>query len=253
MSHSNPTARVHRVLLGLLTLLTLGFWATSALAQSTADIYFIHPDHLNTPRVITNNVNQVVWRWDNLDPFGANLPNENPDGLGIFTCNLRLPGQYFDRETKLHYNYFRDYDPGIGRYIQSDPIGLNGGINTYSYAESNPLSFIDVRGLQAAAPAIPPFPRGAPGRNPSPGFPGLEPKKPEPFFLDPPSGSGSGSSGGSFAWCKLNCDATRYYDHLMCKIRWQLIENNPQLFELCNKGARFKWESCVQRCEETCK
>jgi RHS repeat-associated protein len=146
MSHSNPTAGVHRVFLGLLA---LGFSATSVLAQSTADIYFIHPDHLNTPRVITNNVNQVVWRWDNLDPFGANLPNENPSGLGNFTCNLRLPGQYFDRETKLHYNYFRDYDPGIGRYIESDPIGLAGGLNTYAYVSNNPLAIIDPLGLES--------------------------------------------------------------------------------------------------------
>jgi RHS repeat-associated protein len=89
----------------------------------------------------------VVWRWDNLDPFGANLPNENPSGLGNFTCNLRLPGQYFDRETKLHYNYFRDYDPGIGRYVESDPIGLSGGINTYGYVGGNPISRSDPSGL----------------------------------------------------------------------------------------------------------
>jgi RHS repeat-associated protein len=147
MSHSNPTAGVHRAFLGLLALLALGFSATSALAQSTADIYFIHPDHLNTPRVITNNVNQVVWRWDNLDPFGANLPNENPSGLGNFTCNLRLPGQYFDRETKLHYNYFRDYDAGVGRYVESDPFGIKGGVNLYAYVGGNPLGLADKLGL----------------------------------------------------------------------------------------------------------
>jgi len=112
-------------------------------------IYYIHTDHLNTPRVISNTAQQVVWRWDSTEPFGDSLPNENPSALGNFTCNLRFPGQYFDKETNLHYNYFRDYDPAMGRYIQSDPIGLEGGINTYSYVDSNPLLDSDADGLQA--------------------------------------------------------------------------------------------------------
>jgi len=114
---------------------------------AAASLYFIHTDHLNTPRVITNQAAQVVWRWDQADPFGGNAPNENPSGLGNFTCNLRLPGQYFDKETNLHYNYFRDYDPSIGRYIQSDPIGFEGGLNLYAYVNNNPLSFTDPLGL----------------------------------------------------------------------------------------------------------
>jgi len=118
---------------------------TAAVAQ----LYFIHTDHLNTPRVITNQTNQVVWRWDHAEPFGSNPPNENPSGLGNFTCNLRLPGQYFDKETNLHYNYFRDFDSAIGRYVQSDPIGLKGGINTYAYVNGNPLRFVDLLGLDA--------------------------------------------------------------------------------------------------------
>ena len=76
------------------------------------------------------------------------MPDENPSGLGNFTCNLRLPGQYFDRETNLHYNYFRDYDPSIGRYVQSDPIGLGGGLNTYAYVNGQPLRLVDPLGLR---------------------------------------------------------------------------------------------------------
>jgi len=61
--------------------------------------------------------------------------------------DVRLPGQYYDAETGLHYNYFRDYDPSTGRYIESDPIGLLGGLNTYSYVKGNPIVFIDPLGL----------------------------------------------------------------------------------------------------------
>jgi RHS repeat-associated protein len=92
----------------------------------------------------------AVWQWDNSDPFGNNLPNENPAGQGAFNFNLRFAGQYFDRETNTHYNINRDYDPSIGRYIESDPIGLAGGINTFGYANQNPLSFSDPFGLASS-------------------------------------------------------------------------------------------------------
>jgi RHS repeat-associated protein len=148
--------------------------------NQVAALYFIHSDHLNTPRLITDQVGQAVWQWDNADPFGNNVPNENPSGLGTFTCNLRLPGQYFDKETNLHYNLARDYDSGIGRFIQPEPLGLAGDINLYRYARNNPLSFIDPDGVQAIPmPGVPPV--GVPSPwNPSPGRPG------DDFFNDQP-------------------------------------------------------------------
>jgi RHS repeat-associated protein len=123
-------------------------------SSGTATLYYVHADHLNTPRAITNQAQQLVWRWENQEPFGNAPPEENPSGLGNFEFPLRFPGQYFDAETGLFYNMARDYDPGTGRYIQSDPIGLAGGVNTYGYAFQNPLSFIDPTG-EAGAAALP--------------------------------------------------------------------------------------------------
>jgi RHS repeat-associated protein len=116
---------------------------------ASVDVFYVHSDHLNTPRKITRpSDNVVVWRWDG-DPFGTTMANEDPDGDAIaVSYGLRFPGQYFDAETGLSYNYFRDYDPATGRYVQSDPIGLGGGINTYGYVSANPISFYDPTGLE---------------------------------------------------------------------------------------------------------
>lgn len=110
-------------------------------------IFYIHTDHLNTPRRITRrSTSDIVWRWD-ADPFGDTAPNPNPSGLGTFTFNLRFPGQYYDAESGLIQNYHRDYDPLTGRYVESDPIGPVGGINSYGYALQNPVSGQDPLGL----------------------------------------------------------------------------------------------------------
>ena len=114
---------------------------------STVAVYYIHADHMNAPRMITQpSTNAIAWRWDT-GPYGAQAPNQNPAGLGTFIYGLRFPGQYYDSETGLNYNYFRDYDPAVGRYVESDPIGLSGGsYSTYVYAEGNPVSHVDPSG-----------------------------------------------------------------------------------------------------------
>jgi RHS repeat-associated protein len=97
--------------------------------------------------MIADGAGTTVWIWDQQEPFANTLAAENPSGLGAFEFSLRLPGQYFDRETNLHYNYFRDYDPAMGRYSRSDPIGLKAGLNTYAYVGSSPLAAVDWQGL----------------------------------------------------------------------------------------------------------
>ncbi len=130
---------------------------TIAVNSGVAQIYYIHPDHLNTPRLIADSTGTTVWRWDQGEPFGNDIPNGDPSNTGnAFDFPLRFPGQYFDRETGLSFNVFRDYDPAIGRYVESDPIGLGGGLNSYVYVGSNPLSLTDPFGLAESGPYHPP-------------------------------------------------------------------------------------------------
>ena len=114
----------------------------------TAIAYYVWPDHLGTPRQVTDATSQkVIWRWEG-GPFGTNAPNQDPQSTGTqFVYNLRFPGQYWDNEISRMSNGFRDYDPNLGRYIESDPIGLKGGISTYAYVNGNPVRSIDPAGL----------------------------------------------------------------------------------------------------------
>ncbi len=108
--------------------------------------YYVHTDHLGTPRAITDG-GTVLWRWESR-PFGEDLADEDVDGDGVlFEYGLRFPGQVYDAETGLHYNYYRTYDPSTGRYLESDPIGLNGGLNTYAYVGNMPTTYSDRFGL----------------------------------------------------------------------------------------------------------
>lgn len=130
------------------------YWGNQQIALvDNGTTYYIHSDHLNTPQVMTNQSQQVVWMGD-YEPFGKVASNAN-NSIEIFS---RFPGQYLDTETGLYYNYFRDYDPSIGRYIESDPIGLGGGINTYAYVGGNPISNVDPDGLRWIPYARPFFP-----------------------------------------------------------------------------------------------
>ena len=119
----------------------LGDWPVGLIQGDT--VYYVHPDQLGAPRVVTRATdNQTMWAWQR-EPFGAGIVQT----VGGFAYNLRFPGQYYDAETGMHYNYFRDYDPSIGRYVESDPIGLKGGLDTYVYVMNTPLQLIDPDGL----------------------------------------------------------------------------------------------------------
>ena len=110
--------------------------------------YMVATDHLNTPReLVSLTSGQILWRWDS-EPYGVGTPTSLVSGNGVsVTYNLRFPGQVYDAETGTNYNYYRDYNPQIGRYAESDPVGLRGGLNTYAYVNGNPVKYVDPLGL----------------------------------------------------------------------------------------------------------
>ncbi len=110
------------------------------------DTYYVHTDHLNTPHQITRpSDNAQMWAW-----FPATFGDVSPSGSLAY--DLRFPGQIYDGQGGLLQNWNRDYDPAVGRYVESDPIGLDGGINTYAYASSNPIGRIDPSGTFSIDP-----------------------------------------------------------------------------------------------------
>ena len=115
-------------------------------------LYYIQPDHLGTPRTVVDPARNVaVWAWDSKsEVFGNTPPEQDGDGDGVpFVLDMRFPGQRFDAASGRNYNYFRDYESGTGRYMQSDPIGLAGGRSTFAYANSMPTGAYDLNGLKA--------------------------------------------------------------------------------------------------------
>lgn len=129
-----------------------------AVKSSAQGLHTVHTDHLGTPRkAFPFGTAQASWSW----PFVGNPFGEIGATQSGLQLNKRFPGQYLDPETGLHYNYFRDYDPATGRYIESDPIGLWGGISTFSYVFNGPINWTDPSGLKVrmcCRPADLPYP-----------------------------------------------------------------------------------------------
>jgi RHS repeat-associated protein len=112
------------------------------------ETHFVHTDHLATPRAMTDLSQTIVWNLD-ARPFGDEQTVEGDEAL-----NIRFPGQYYDEETGLSYNDSRDYDSELGRYVESDPIGLAGGVNPYIYARGNPVVAFDRTGEVVISGAV---------------------------------------------------------------------------------------------------
>lgn len=198
----------------------------------------IEPDHLGSPRrVIDSARGLAVWSWDlQGSAFGNDAPSEDPDLDSIqFQLNLRFPGQYFDAESGLHHNGFRDYEPSTGRYLEGDPIGLYGGVSSYSYANSNPLNSSDEYGLRSGTAMLGPVPAGRP--------PQQQTRLPNPYnpalcFSDPDCAPGDGGFDTSVG-CGL------WYCCRGGKCDWM-----PELTPWCKDyPANMCWESEV-RCSE---
>ena len=149
------------------------------LLTSGGALKHVQPDHLGTPRAVLDPLSNVaIWTWDlKGEAFGATLPDQDADGDGTpLVFDMRFPGQRADSLSGLNHNYFRDYDSSIGRYTQSDPLGLEGGISTYAYANNEPSMVSDPTGL---LPII--LPRPMPVPIPAPRVA----PRPLPYPVDP--------------------------------------------------------------------
>jgi len=125
--------------------------------ETGGSIYYYHNDHLGTPLAMTDSTGAIVWKAA-YDPFGK----AEVDPSSTVTNNFRFPGQYYDSESGLHYNWHRYYDPGTGRYMTADYFGLYEFINTYDiysnpyvYIENTPMNLIDPQGLYEIKPGVP--------------------------------------------------------------------------------------------------
>jgi len=118
------------------------YGASPLYQRSGTEYSYYQADHLDTPQQLIGKTGAVQWK-GTAQAFG-----ETTEAITIKSNKLRFPGQYYDSETGLHYNYYRYYDPRTGRYVTADPIGLNGGINVYAYVNNDPINYSDPSGLR---------------------------------------------------------------------------------------------------------
>jgi RHS repeat-associated protein len=195
-------------------------------------LQFVHVDHLHRPVKMTNAAKAVIWDavWQ---PFGG-LHSLS----GTATLSARLPGQWFQTETGLHYNWHRSYDPTLGRYTQPDPLGFVDGPSVYGYAGGSPQRWVDKDGRFRTMPNTPPNlsrpPSPLPPRpGPFPPFP-----VPDPDSYQPPDKTEPNNADGDGDYYHRVCDAPEPPGLTVCQgLLWKLARAR-----LCLK-LREKWRN----------
>jgi RHS repeat-associated protein len=222
-----------------------------SLSASTTNYHYLHTDHLGTPMLATAKDGSSSWKVV-AEAFGA---ANVLAGDSEITMNLRFPGQYWDEENNYHHNFQRDYNSALGRYIQGDPIGLDGGVNVFAYVNGNPLSFTDPDGLQATIPG--------PGGIPLPVVPptGKPPSKP----VDPTEPWGPTYTPNPFKpikdfinWCtgedappreecKKQCVAEYEVNATSCQVAYVFWKSKG--YQACMARAGEQLGRCMRRCD----
>ena len=203
-----------------------------AMIRPQEALYYYHNDHLGTHQILTDDIGAVSWKAV-YTPFG-----EAEISVQTVENPFRFPGQYYDQETGLHYNWNRYYDPKTGRYLTPDPIGLDGGINIFIYVGNNPTGSVDPSGLVAAI--------GDPRFGCPPGMICLDPGPPNPNYEPPPSGTECKSP---YDEC---IDNARKFRTLCDKLFWGARAGCAALCAIACIGSGPAYFSCFASCAWAC-